>query len=100
MTDDNYVTAKQIVDELGIKTHQSRRWAYKQIKNMLKARYGPEWKNYLFTDEKNKKYVAKIPKDFAEVIKENLMKMRTVRKKQIIYENGQEKVIEVITHRW
>ena len=100
MTANEYVTAKQIVDELGIKSHQSRRWAYKQIKNMLKAKYGPRWKEFLYTDEKDKKYVAKIPKDFAETIKENLMKMRTVRKKQILYDGDERKIVEIVVNRW
>ena len=98
--DGEYVTAKQIVDELGIKNHQSRRWAYKQIKNMLKAKYGKDWEKLLFTDEKNKKYVAKIPKDFSETVKENLLKMRKVKKKQIVHENGEQKIIDVEFSRW
>jgi len=67
---------------------------------MLKAKYGDAWEEYLFKDDTNKKHVAKIPKDFAETIKNNLMKMRKVKKKQIIYENGVEKVIEVEYNRW
>jgi len=97
---EGYVTANEIVNQLGIKNSSTRRKVYKYIKNIMYKLHPSEYEELLFKDKSFKRYVMKIPKEDVPIVLKELESYRKVQKTVIEFKNGKMVTKTMTFEQW